>query len=516
MRRTSWLWPLLLLLCLAITSPALGENTSYSFAEEGLRLYLPDGWHVFTLSNLKDKEQEIQALGTTVEALSSSFHDSGTLLEAYPPEGGQLRVQIKPLPEAFDAQDAYLMTAEQKEDFLLKMARAGGFAHGVWSQDLPEFAVFQGDASMQSLTVQTIAYATVRYGKVFMVTSEIIGRDMAAWDEAALKTTAASILFLGTQWTPLPAETPMPRATLDPQPTATPAPAEVRVQRDETFITLDNVPSVSKTTKLTVTGVTEPNTPMRYYVNDQGYERFTSDGEGRFTCLVRDLPKPGKNVVTINAIGEKGYGSVSFTIILEQLKTPLVVTPVTQGVAGDNTVISGAVLPGSTVQILYRTKTYDVQVMEDGGFSCKVELPKLGENTFTIRATLEGYLKGEEKLTLLRLKSEADEQAAFQKKLRRVNYDKLAAKPESYKDSPVQFTGRVLSLSGQGGQPLAVILTDGENSPVAVLCENLHDLEPGLEVDMLCTLTGTLKEVQLPGGKVSVPEARLNWLLPKE
>jgi hypothetical protein len=516
MRRTSWLWLFLLIMCLLKVSTALGETASYSFYEEGLRLYLPGDWQVLTLSNLKDHEQEIKALGTTAEALAASFTDTGMLLEAFPAEGGQIKVQLQPLPEEFTAQDAYSMTTEQKEDFLLKMAGSGGFLSGAWSEELPEFAVFRSNASMQSLSVQTITYATVRYGQVFTVSAEIIGREPTKADEDDLNAAAASMLFLGTQGTPVPLVTPAPQATLNIQPTSTPVPAEVKVQRDETKITLDYVPSVVKATKMTVTGVTAPDTPLRYYVNGQGYERFTSDSEGRFTCPIRELTKNGKNVVTIYAIGEKGYGVVAFTVMLEQEKAPLTITPMTQGVAGNSTVITGAVLPGSEVQVLYHTKTYDAVVHEDGSFICEVGLDKLGENTFTVRATLTGYLKGEEKLTAVRIKSDLDEQEAFQKKLRRISYGKLTAKPEAYKDSPVKYEGLILSLSGQGGQPLAVISTEGSANPVAVLCTDLYGLELNQQTVMLCTLTGAMREVTLPSGKVSIPEARLNWLLPNE
>jgi hypothetical protein len=255
---------------------------------------------------------------------------------------------------------------------------------------------------------------------------------------------------------------------------------------------------------------------MRYYVNGQGFERFTSDSEGRFTCLIRNLPEAGKNIVAIHAIGEKGYGIVTFSVVLKQESAPLAVAPITQGIAGNSAVITGAVLPGSTVQVLYKSKAYEAKVAGDGSFTCKVDLPKLGENTFTVRASLSGYLKGEEKVTVVRLKSEADEQAEFQKKLKKVSYDKLCAKPEKYMDARVKYSGRVLSLSGEGGQPMAVILTEGNASPVAVLCADLHGMELNQQVVVLCTLTGALREVQLPGGRASIPEARLNWLLENE
>ena len=516
MRRTSWVWLLLFLMCLLPAGPALGEPASYAFPREGLRLYLPGDWLVLSQSNLKDREQEIKDLGTTAEALAANFLNTGTLLEAFTPEGGQLRVQRQPRPEGFAATDAYLMTAEQREDFLLKMASAGGFAQGAWSQDLPEFAVFQGKASLQALPVATIAYATVRYGQVFSVSADIIGREPTEKDEAALYTAAASMLFLGTPLTSPPSASKAPQATLNLQPTPTPAPAEVRVQRDETYLTLDYAPSVAHTTRLTLTGATEPNTPMRYYVNGQGYERFTADSDGRFTCQVRSLPKAGKNVIAIHAIGDKGYGVVTFTVMLEQEKAPLALTPVTEEVAGDSVVITGAVLPGSTVQVLYRTKTYEARVKEDGSFSCKVNLPRLGENAYTVRASLAGYLRGEEKLTIMRVLGETDEQAAFQKQLKSIAYDKLCAKPENYKDSPVRFTGRVLSLSGKDGQPLAVILTEGDANPVAVLCPDLYGLELNRQVVVLCTLTGAMREVSLSEGKAFIPEAKLNWLLQSE
>ncbi len=509
MRRQGLLWLFLLLPCLFFAGPALGEST-YSFDSEGIRLYIPEDWQALTLANLSGRETQIAALGTTQEALKASFLADGTLLEAFPPEGGQVFVKSKPLPEGTGTQDAYAMTAQQREAFLLAVARAGGFAHGAWSDVLPEFAVFRGSASLQALSVNTVTYATARYGQMYLVSMNVIGRDVSAADEAALLKAASSLLFLGARLTAAPETTPMPRAALDPNPTPTPVPAEIRVARNDTYLELDYAPSTSSVSKLTLTGTTEPNTPLRYYVNNKGYERFTADGEGRFTIYVRTLAK-GKNVVAVHAIGENGYGVVNFTVVLDQARSPLAVTEFPKGIAGASAVITGSVLPGSTVKVMQKSKTYTAQVAEDGGFACEIPLNKLGENAFTVRAETPGYLRSDESVVISRVLSDADQQAAFLKKVKTVAYDKLMDKPTKYAGYAVRFKGRVLSLSGSLGQPLAVVET--ESGVVAVSCQDLGGLEINKEIDALCELTGVLRTVSLGGETRSVPEADLRWLL---
>ncbi len=514
MRRTSLVWLLFLLLCVSLGGTALGEGASYTFSDKGVRFYLPDSWQVLTPANLEEKQAEIQKMGTTAQALSADFQASGTLLEAFPPAGGQIRVQCLAKPEGIDAMDAFAMTPGQKDAFLLQMAREGGFNHGVWSDTVPEFAVFRGSTVLQTLSVQTIAYATVRYGQLYTITAEIIGREPTPADEEALSEAASSLLFLGAQAAPSKAAEPPVQATLEPLPAGTPAPAEVKVQRDETYLTLDYAPSTTHQSSFTLTGQTEPNTPMRYYINSTGYERFHADADGRYTVEIRNLPKAGKNLVAIYAIGEKGYGVVTFSVMLDQAKVPMAVTQLPQGVEGDQALITGAVPPGASVQVLYRTKTYDAQVAEDGSFTCLVELQRLGENLFTVRAAQNGYLRNDQKLTVTRLPSDVDKQQAFAKTVKNVSYEKLVAKPQSYTDTPVQLKGQVLTLSGQNGQPLAVVATENGQNPVAVLFADLNGIELNQEAAMLCTLTGAVREVSLPGGmKATLPEARLNWLL---
>ena len=396
---------------------------------------------------------------------------------------------------------------------MLQMARAGGFAHGVWSDKLPEFAVFRGSATIQTLSVQTIVYATVRYNQLFTITAEIIGREPTQADEDALGETASALLFLGEQAASQATQEPLPQATLPPAPEGTPAPAQVKVQRDETPLTLDYAPSVTHLDSFTLSGQTEPNTPMRYYINGIGYDRFSADADGRYTIEIRSLPKTGKNLIAIYAIGDKGYGVVGFSISFEQMKVPMAVTRLTQGIEGAQALITGTALKGSAVQVLYRNKAYDAQMAEDGSFTCLVDLPKLGENLFTVRATQEGYLRCDEKLTVIRLPSDVDKQESFIKSVKNIAYEKLIAKPESYANAPVQYVGQILFLSGQNGQPLAVIDTKNGQSPVAILCQDINGMELNQEVNVLCTLTGALREVSLPSGLSLIPEARLNWLL---
>jgi hypothetical protein len=499
-------------MCLLVSGTALGEAAPYTFGQEGLRVYLPEDWQVLTPDNLSDKAEKIAELGTTGEALKSSFLSSGTLLEAFPPEGGQVDLRVQKLPDAVDAASVAAMSAAQKDAFLLEMARAGGFAHGAWSPDVPGFAVFQGTSSLQELPVQTMAYATVYYGQVYMAVSQVIGREPGPSDEAALRQAAASMLFLGAKHMPEPEPTPVPRATLAPVPETSPEPAQIRVNRDATPITLDFAPATAEVPWLTLTGVTAPNVPMRYYVNSVGYERFTSDKDGRFSVNVRELPKKGKNVIKIQARSDKGYGDISFTVNLAQTPVPLAVTPVQDAVEGSALTITGSTLPGAQVEVLAKGRTYEATVEADGGFSCDVKLGQLGENGLTVEASLSGRLHGEVKLSVIRVRSQEDEQAEFLKKVKDFSYEKLLQKPENYKDKPAKYQGKVLSLVNLDGQPLAVIAADGQN-PVAVLCSDLYDLEVGREATLLCTLTGSLREVELDAGLTPVPEAKLVWLV---
>ncbi len=516
MRRTSLLWLLSLLLCIVASVSAQAETASYSFTDKGVRIYLPSEWEVLTPANLEDQSATIQKMGTTREALSANFAETGTLLETFLPTGGQIRVQCAALPTGIQPVDAFAMTPGQRDAFLQQMVQVGGFDSGIWSDSNPEFAIFRGSTAIQTLSIKTIAYTTVRYGMLFTISQEIIGREPTQADEDSVSTVVSSLLFLGAPVVPQPTAEPFSQATLEPSPAGTPVPAEIKVQRDEVPLTLDYAPSVTNLSSLQLTGQTEPNTPMRYYVNGQGYERFTAGADGRFTVDIRNLPKDGKNLVAIYAIGDKGYGVVAFTVLLDKAKVPMAVTQLTQGIEGNQAMVTGTVQPGASVQVLYRNKAYDASVKSDGSFSSLVELPKMGNNQFTVRAALDGYLRNDEKLTIIRLPSDVDKQEAFLKAVKKVAYEKLVEKSESFLNIPVQYQGQVKYLSGLGGQPLAVIDTQSGQNLVAVLCDNLSGIELDQDVYMLCTLTGAMRVVSLPSGPATLPEARLNWLLPQK
>ena len=513
MRRTSLVWLLFIVLTLFFTCTAIAETASYNFSDKGVRLYLDSSWQVLTLSNLNSKTEEIQKMGTTAQALMANYQENGTLLEAFPSVGGQIRLQWGQKPAGIDASDAFAMTQAQKDAFLLQLAQSKGYEQGAWSGSVPEFAVFHTSSAIQTLSVKSIVYATVRYNCLYTVTVEIIGRDITQADEEVILDVVSSLVFLGAQAEPEATVEAQPKATLEPLPAGTPAPAEVKVQRDETPLTLDYAPSITHTSSITVTGQTEPNTSMRYYVNGQGYERFTADQDGRFSINIRTLPKSGKNQVAIYAIGDKGYGVVSFNVLLDQVNVPMTITPFEQGVEGGQALITGAVLPGASVQVLYRTTAYDAVVNQDGSFSCLVDLKKLGENLFTVRATMDSYLRKDEKLTIIRLPSDIDKQEAFLKSVKKVDDEKLAAKPEAYADVPMEYEGRVAFLTGQNGQPMVVVQSQDGQSPIAVLVDNLNGIELDENVHILCTLTGKSREVPLSSGTAAIPEARLNWLL---
>ena len=510
MRRTIFL--VLVFLCLCSLPSALGEEVSYSFQDDGVRLYLPETWRVITLSNLDSQEEFLLQMGTTAEALKSSFLASGTLMEAYTDQGSQWQLRRQALPEGISAQNVFAMPAKEKEAFLLTMARAGGFGHGTWSEDAPAFAVFSGDDAVQALSVHTIAYATVYYGQVYMITTEIIGRDVTQKDQDLIKQVSSSLLFLGAKSTPVPtSKSQLLRATLSPEITPTPAPAEVRVQRDDAVITLDDVPSTSDVSFLTIHGVTEPYSDLRYYVNTVGYERFTADAEGRFTIFVRSLPEKGKNTVMVQAKGEKGYGAVSFTVYLDQARTPLALTPAKEAVVGKEYEVSGSTLPGAKVTVIVSKKTYNAQVDQNGGFSCLVPLPKIGQNTISVESVLEGYRRGTESLIVERSPSASDEADAFLKKVKRVSYEKLLKQTAGYQDVKIQWQGTILSLSNTDGQPLMAVSDMKTQNTIIVKCSDLLSYEIGQEVQLLCTLDGSIRNMDVNGQLLSLPCAELNY-----
>ena len=76
-----------------VASCALAQST-YVFPYEGIRYTQGSGETVLTQTNLDEHSALIASLGTTTDAILSSYMASGIVMEVIPQEGGQIAVSV--------------------------------------------------------------------------------------------------------------------------------------------------------------------------------------------------------------------------------------------------------------------------------------------------------------------------------------------------------------------------------------------------------------------------------------
>ena len=496
-------WLLLVMLAAAALAPAYAQETAYSMNAQGVRLYAMEDWQVLTRDNLDQREDLLDSLGTSSQVVAASFRARNVLLQVVSPKGFQAELTVE---ESFFKEKSVWELDDKERQALMKRAEQLYPAGGVqWSQRLPGCLEAVESKDAQGVSVHEAAYLTLYYGSLYVFKTQSFFGELSPEQQEFLAQAASRLMFLG-------ARQEEPPAVQAPQlPEAEPFEqgiAQVNVTRDNTPITLTDPPARVASASFSISGTTQPDTDMRYYINGTGYSRFTSEHDGSFSVLIDKLPKKGKNTVMIQAIGSSGYGSVTFQVYLEQAKTPVAVSPIQMETDQSAFEIQGITLPGAQAELVTSRGRTPLTVDGDGRFTASVAMSKPGDYAFTLRALAPGYLRGEAVAAFHRTANRDDGIASLNKKAKKVSYQKVMGNPEKYLDTVIRLKGSIQSVSSEQGKLSCVFLTE-HGDLYFMTADNLLGVDQGLEGEALLTLDGG---TVLKSG-TEVPSGRLNYFI---
>ncbi len=480
---------LFLIFCLVASSwvVALGEDSFYPFFDEELGIYLPSGWRAVTKNNMAEQGSFINKLGTTVKELEEGFNQQDILAIALSTKGTQfvLKSFIAPENWSFSA----FTKGDQKQEEAFEEWVSAQYSQGNSGNWLGD-DVFVLQVADEVMPLVTHIYATYLGNRIFIWEVPVFDRSFTDEEEQEVLLALEGLTYLGHKEAESAKNTPAPLATLSPAASGpSPKPAQVKVTRDNTPIDLDYIPSLWESTLLPISGTTEPLAELRYYIGSVGHQRFTADEKGQFSVEVSGL-SDGKNTVSLQSVGKNGYGNVSFTLTVDRIPTPLVITPLQGEIAAKTYIITGTTLPGATLQAQGKQKSHETIADEKGHFSIEVALPRMGDNSFTLSSIAQGYRKHNQDVTLHRVEGEEEAIEAFLEKAITPDYEKALENPEINKDKAFDLTGTILRISSYKGQPAFIFKEEEQGQEYYVFADHLIDLLPGNFIRLLATFTG--------------------------
>lgn len=478
---------LVLLLTLMLSSAQAGG--AFALDEIGLRYTPSEGEQCLTRTDMP--AAALAALGADATALTAAMEGDGQYLICLMPDGRQFSLTVGDKPDGIAADNAWAMTAAEKDHFLTALARKGGYGMATWQSS--GYALFTAEApsdSAATLRYTGISLATLYLGRVYTLRTDIIGREPAQSDTDLLLAAADRLLLLGARTQTAGDETaaqPNQTALALPDVTVAANPAEITHVRDGLSLTLDPVPDTVGVTQLVLSGTTVPGGYLRYAVGDTTSSRVKADETGAFRFTLTGLTGDAANLIELTAFKGDVKTILRFTVTVDWQSVPFALETV-QTAEGRNVTLRGLTLPGATVKIT-AGRGGAATVGEDGAFTISLTLPRIGRNDFTLQAQAEGYHRTDFSFSVTRLQSADESLAALQKTARQIDYAKLAARPAAYKGRVLALAGVAGSLCFTNGQACYTLTTDG-GEMYTVLCSDLLAVSDGARVQLLGTLTG--------------------------
>ena len=310
------------------------------------------------------------------------------------------------------------------------------------SSNVPGFTECRGESTAAGITVYGAGLATCRDGYAYLLSVSSVNAPVSEEALDALACLAGTMVFVGNE-----AEAAC-KAPVLPESDFVPPPAEVRITQTEVPMVLLDAPAEWNSLSLIVHGTTLPDTPLRYYVNGDGKDRFRSDENGNFTCEI-SFPKDGDYTVSIQAIRDNDRGAASFRVSAAREKLPAVLET-DEAVGWENIVtVRGITLSGATVTLLSTSgREKNIKVGVDGTFTLNIDLPKKGSASYTVKCQAKGYAVCNLPLSVVRIETPSEQ---FEKKWQDAEKNgqlALSGVIERYVSLPEE-TGVVLSCGGK-------------------------------------------------------------------
>jgi len=397
---------------LAMTTAGVAAVSSLE--SHGVRFYTPDGWLCLSVEDAAFNTDAQTRTGVPFDVMQSYLRNSGILFYVMDASNNVFTFRREAPPAGLTEPDVFSLTFDQKNIWLDACLQKNSTAKGYWDDAMPGFFYIETGTEKQGLTQWNLSFKTLRYGEVFSFEFESFGAYPNKNVLSSLRTGAESVLFLAAKddkhasfgIESLPdLDIMMPEGV-----------AEQKVQRSAVPLTLDPIPSIVYQNSLYVTGTTQPDVGMRYYLNGKGVERFRADANGQFGIMIRHL-KEGRNVLRIDAIDGGKYGVISMPVIM--VKTAVPVALPTGEIITDLSLYTlyGRTLPEAVVTISEKKKATSIPVRADGSFAISIRLESAGHYTFTLTLTAEEYKKNTLPINIQRMMSQQERAESFRKEM---------------------------------------------------------------------------------------------------
>ena len=482
---------LLLSLVLVLTGcQALAEGATYVFPYEGFRYTQRENETVLTQTNLDEHLDLIEQLGTTEEAVLSSYIASGIVMEVFPADGGQIAVSVADAGDFDDVMDMIDLDEARRAAFLAQFEESGLYESCAYVETTPLCVRLTSSAMVASMPVYTLRYATLHLGRLYLMEQTIVGRKPEAADDARMEALLSGVKLLTTVSEATPEPTPAPTATPEPTPIPTPGTAEILSTTGE--MELNELPAFVMEDELTVSGKTLPSKDVSVYLGKDAegelLGRAPSRKDGSFSMRVK-LPQEGSLELFVTAGEADACAALRYEMPMAKLD---ITEPEETTFNGRSIMIKGVTEPNATVYISGKVVNTNVQAGKNGNFSVRAFIEEEGSDTFTLRAKADGFKETERKITLTRAYTDRELVGEFRQKIIEVNYDSLSKAPQKYLGKQFILRGKVMDFTDYDGEPCALVCVS--NPATGVWHDPIYVVLPAdLEVHKEDILTFYLK-----------------------
>ena len=454
-----WLTALLLWMGMSAVSCALAAQNTYVFPYEGLRYTQQEGETVLTQTNLAEHADLIASLGTTADAILSSYMAAGIVMEVIPQDGGQIAVSVADAGAFAGAGDMAALSEEELAAFLAQYEDSGLYEDVSLTDTEPRCVRMTSSAMYGSMPVYTVRYATLYLSRLCVLTQTVVGRAPEEADDAQLERVLSGIRFLSAVSEPTPSPTPAPTATPEPTPVPTPGVAEVIASEGE--MTVEGVPSFTQDPDITITGRTGASREVTVRVGDKTLGRTTAGKDGSFALRVT-LPQGGNLTLAVMTDTDEQMLSVNY----QMPRAKLVITgPEETTFTGTNIIVRGETEPNAKVFVEADGFKTNVEANKNGAFSVRLFMDE-GTMTYALRTKPAGFGEARAEITLTRELTEREWIAEFRTKRIYLDYDVMVTRGEEFKGRQLIERGMVMEFADYDGQPCALVCIANPNKGV--------------------------------------------------
>ena len=449
----------LFVLLMLAASCALAQST-YVFPYEGIRYTQGSGETVLTQTNLGQHSELIASLGTTADAILSSYMASGIVMEVIPADGGQIAVSFADAGAFSEDESLAALSDERRDAFLAQYADSGLYESCEWTRTDPLCVRLTSSAMYGSMPVYTLRYATLHLGRVCMLTQTVVGRVPSREDDEKLEQVLSGIRFLSSVTAPTPSPTPVPTPT--PEPTAVPTPGIAETVKAEGTMTVEGIPAYTGEATLTITGTVDASQEVTVRVGSDTLGRVTAKKDGTFSLRVT-LPEEGDLTLAVMT----DTAERMFSIRYEKPVARLTITePETDTFTGENVTIKGETEPEATVYIEGDGIKANVKASRSGAYSARIAFPGIGTRTLTLTVKADGFTSASATLTLTREQTQKEWLSAFRMKMIELDYADCEKNPQKYADKRFVERGKVMEFADYNGSPCALVCTNNPGKGV--------------------------------------------------